>query len=115
MKNDAFSKCHPAVNFLFFVGAIGMSVVIQHPAYLFAGVVTGAMYYLLLNGKKGWKTLLNLLPVFMILTAINPLFNTLGATPLFHLGSRPYTLEALFYGAALASMVFHPFLPLSRR
>ena len=104
MKYDAFSKCHPAVNFLFFVGAIGMSVVIQHPAYLLAGVVTGAIYYLLLNGKKGWKTILGLLPVFIILTVINPLFNTLGATPLFHIGSRPYTLEALFYGAALASM-----------
>ena len=101
---DAFSKCHPAVNFLFFVGAIGMSVVIQHPAYLLAGIVTGAIYYLLLNGKKGWKTILGLLPVFMILTVINPLFNTLGATPLFHFGSRPYTLEALLYGAALASM-----------
>ena len=104
MKYDAFSKCHPVVNFLFFVGAIGMSVVIQHPAYLLAGVVTGAIYYLLLNGKKGWKTILGLLPVFVMLTVINPLFNTLGATPLFHLGSRPYTLEALFYGAALASM-----------
>jgi len=101
---DAFSKCHPAVNFLFFVGAIGMSVVIQHPAYLLAGIITGTIYYLLLNGKKGWKTILGLLPMFMILTVINPLFNTLGATPLFHLGRRPYTLEALFYGAALASM-----------
>ena len=104
MRSDAFSKCHPAVNFLFFVGAIGMSVVIQHPAYLLAGIITGTIYYLLLNGKKGWKTILGLLPVFIILTAINPLFNTLGATPLFHFGSRPYTLEALFYGAALASM-----------
>lgn len=101
---DAFSKCHPAVNFLFFAGAIGMSVVIQHPAYLLAGIVAGAIYYLLLNGKTGWKTILGLLPMFLILTAINPLFNTLGATPLFHLGSRPYTLEALLYGAALASM-----------
>lgn len=104
MRSDAFSKCHPAVNFLFFMGAIGMSVVIQHPAYLLAGIVTGAIYYLLLNGKKGWKTILGLLPMFMILTVINPLFNTLGATPLFHFGSRPYTLEALVYGAALASM-----------
>jgi len=55
---DAFSKCHPAVNFLFFVGAIGMSVVIQHPAYLIAGIVAGAVYYLLLSGRKGWKTIL---------------------------------------------------------
>ena len=104
MKYDAFSKCHPVVNFLFFVGAIGMSVVIQHPAYLLAGIVTGAIYYLILNGKEGWKTILRLLPMFLILTAINPLFNTLGATPLFHLGGRPYTLEALFYGGALAGM-----------
>ncbi len=104
MKFDAFSKCHPAVNFLFFVGAIGMSVVIQHPAYLLAGMITGAVYYLLLNGKKGWKTILGLLPMFVILTAINPLFNTLGETPLFYLFGRPYTLEALFYGGALAAM-----------
>ena len=102
--NDAFSKCHPAVNFLFFVGAIGMSVVIQHPVYLLAGIVTGAVYYLLLNGKKGWKTMAGLLPMFVILTTVNPLFNTLGATPLFSLFDRPYTLEALFYGGVLASM-----------
>ena len=104
MKNDAFSKCHPAVNFLFFVGAIGMSVVIQHPAYLLAGVITGVIYYLLLNGKKGWKTIVGLLPMFAILTAVNPLFNTLGATKLFDIFGRPYTLEALYYGGALASM-----------
>jgi len=104
MRYDAFSKCHPAVNFLFFLGAIGMSVVIQHPAYLLAGVVAGTVYYLLLNGKKGWKTVLGLLPVFIILTGINPLLNTLGATPLFYLFNRPYTWEALLYGATLASM-----------
>ena len=102
--NDAFSKCHPAVNFLFFMGAMGLTVVIQHPMYLLVGAVTGAVYYLLLNGRKGWKTLLGLLPMFLILTAINPLFNTLGATPLFHLFGRPCTLEALLYGGALASV-----------
>ena len=101
---DAFSKCHPAVNFLFFAGAIGLTVVIQHPAFLLAGVLTGGIYYLLLNGKKGCKTILSLLPMFIILTTINPLLNTLGATPLFHLWGRPYTLEALTYGGALASM-----------
>ena len=104
MRNDAFSKCHPAVNFLFFVGAIGMSVVIQHPMYLLSGILTGGIYYLLLNGGKGWRTILGLLPVFVFLTAINPLFNTLGETPLFYVFGRPYTFEALLYGGALASM-----------
>ena len=107
---DAFSKCHPAVNFLFFAGAIGMSVVIQHPAFLLAGILTGAIYYLLLNGKKGRKMILGLLPMFLILTAVNPLFNTMGATPLFHLWGRPYTLEALLYGGAVAGVFVIIFL-----
>ena len=101
---DAFSKCHPAVNFLFFVGAIGCSVVIQHPLYLITGILCGGVYYLLLNGRKGWKMILGLLPMFLILTAINPLFNTYGAHILFSVFGRPYTLEALLYGAAIASV-----------
>ena len=101
---DAFSKCHPAVNFLFFVGAIGCGVVIQHPAYLIAGIVAGAVYYLLLSGRKGWKTILAMFPLFAFLTAINPLFNTYGEKVLLHIFGRPYTLEALLYGAAIAAM-----------
>ena len=107
---DAFSKCHPGVNFLFFAGAIGMSVVIQHPGYLLSGILTGAIYYLLLNGLKGLKTILGLLPIFIILTVINPLFNTMGVTVLFRLFGRPYTREALLYGGATASMFVIIFL-----
>lgn len=104
MHKDAFSKQHPAVSFLFFAGAIVSVVMIQHPAYLLAGIITGATYYMLLNGHKGWKMILAMIPLFLFLTVINPLFNTLGATPLFYLFGRPYTLEALRYGAAVASV-----------
>lgn len=76
---------------------------IRHPAYLLVGMLTGAAYYLLLNGRRGWRLILGLIPLFLFLTAVNPLFNTLGATPLFCLFDRPYTLEALGYGAALAA------------
>lgn len=48
---------------------------------------------------------MGLLPLFVFLTAINPLLNAYGATPLFHLFGRPYTLEALLYGAAIAAML----------
>ena len=101
---DAFSKCHPAVNFLFFAGAIGTSVLIQHPMYLLVGILTGATYYLLLNGSKGWKMLLGMAMLFLFLMAINPLFNTFGETPLCYLFGRPYTLEALRYGAVLGGV-----------
>ena len=104
MKYDAFSRCHPVVNFLYFVGAIGFGVVIQHPAYMLAAVIGAAVYYLLLKGKKGIKTILLLLPVFFLITAVNPLFNTLGETELFSLFGKPYTLEALYYGAVVGGI-----------
>lgn len=104
MKYDAFSKCHPAVNLIFFLGAIGCAVVIQHPAYLLAGAAAGAVYYLLLHGKQGVKMLLGMLPLFVVLSGINPLFNTQGERVLFQLFGRPYTLEALLYGMAVAGI-----------
>ena len=104
MSMDAFSKRHPIVNFIFFLGAIGFGVVIQHPVYLAAGFVLSTTYYLLLSGGKGIKMLLALLPLFLLMAVINPLFNTYGATVLFYVFGRPYTLEALYYGAAIAAV-----------
>lgn len=105
MRRDAFSGCHPAVNFLFFAGAIGCAVVIQHPAYLAAGAVCAAIYYLLLQGRKGLGLILGLMPLFALLTAINPLFNTQGQRVLFYVFGRPYTFEALLYGAAVSGVL----------
>ena len=105
MSMDAFSKRHPIVNFIFFLGAIGFGVVIQHPVYLAAGFVLSTTYYLLLSGRKCIKMLLALLPLLLLMTVINPLFNTYGATVLFYVFGRAYTLEALYYGAAIASVL----------
>ena len=78
MEIDAFSKRHPAVNFLFFLGAIGCAVVIQHPAYVGLGIVCGCAYYLLLHGRKGLWGIAGMLPICLILIFLNPLFNTYG-------------------------------------
>ena len=102
MSSDAFSKRHPVVNFIFFLGAIGFGVVIQHPVYLVAGFLCSSAYYLLLNGRKGIKMLLGLGLFFLVMTAINPLFNIYGRTTLFFLFGRPYTLEGMYYGAGIA-------------
>ena len=104
MGNDAFSNCHPAVNFTFFVGAIGCAVVIQHPAYLAMGILSGITYYLLLHGRKGIQNILAMLPIFLILTFANPLFNQYGQRVLFRYFGRPYTLEALLYGLAIGGI-----------
>lgn len=105
MTHDALSNRHPAVSFLFFILAIGFGVVIQHPAYLLAGAVCAGSYYLLLNGRSGWRMICGLVPVFVLLSAINPLFNTYGATVLFCLFGRPFTLEALLYGMVISGML----------
>ena len=102
MNQDAFSKRHPIVNFLFFLGAIGFGVIIQHPMYLLAGFLCSITYYLQLNGRKGLKNLLWMLLLFLMMTAINPLFNVYGKTRLFTVFGRPYTLEGIYYGAAVA-------------
>lgn len=104
MKRDAFSQYHPAVNFLYFVGAIGFGVVIQHPAYMLAGAAGSAIYYLLLHGLKGWRMILGMIPLFGLVSVINPVFNTYGETILFYLFGRPYTFEALLYGMVIAGM-----------
>lgn len=105
MDHDAFSRCHPAVNFLFFVGAIACSVLINHPAYLAASLFCAMSYYLCLKGRRALRMLSAMLPLFVLVAAINPLFNTAGAHPLFLLFGRPYTLEALCYGLIVAAML----------
>lgn len=105
MDHDAFSRCHPAVNFLFFVGAIACSVLITHPAYLAASLISAMAYYLCLKGRKAWRMLGSLLPLFVLVAAVNPLFSTGGAHPMFSVFGRPYTLEALCYGLVVAAIL----------
>ena len=105
MGRDAFSGCHPGVNFLFFLGAIGFGATIQHPAYCAVGCICAALYYLLLKGKDGLKMLGGLAGLFALLSTVNPLLNRSGKTVLFTWLGRPYTLEALYYGMALGSIL----------
>ena len=105
MRQDAFSGCHPAVNFLFFVGAIGFGATIQHPAYCGAAFICAAIYYLLLKGKAGLKMLVTVGTLFVLMSLVNPLLNKSGKHVLFTWFGRPYTLEALYYGMALGAIM----------
>lgn len=104
MTHDAFSRCHPAVNFLFFVAALGCGMVIQHPAYILAGVVSGGLYFCLLYGRRGFSRIGMLLPLPILTAVLNPLINHRGKEVLFLVMGKPYTLEALCYGLALGGI-----------
>lgn len=104
MRETYFAKLHPVIDFGFFIAAICFAVLVQHPAYLAAGIVCGLLLNVSLVGRKAIKSFLWMLPLWAFLTAINPLFNTLGQRVLFTYFGRHYTLEALYYGMAIASM-----------
>jgi energy-coupling factor transport system permease protein len=103
--DDAFADYHPAIGFLFFIGAIIMGMFFVHPVFLCVSIAASVLYYLLLTGRKGIKFLGSMLVLFIAISLINPLFNTLGNTVLFnYFGGRRFTLEALLYGCATGGM-----------
>ena len=102
---DSFSSYNPIINFTFFIGAIILGMFFIHPVYLAASVVLSAVYLVTIKGAKSFKTIAALCVVFVVVSLINPLFNTRGDTVLFTYFNRPYTLEALFYGMSTGAML----------
>lgn len=105
MRTDGFSKCHPVTNFLFFLLTICFGVLFQHPAYLLASLLCAGIYYLLLRGRNGLRSMAWMLPLLLAVAAINPIFNTRGEHILFFLFGRPYTQEAFLYGLAVGAIL----------
>lgn len=104
--NDRFSQYNPIINFIFYIGAVFLGMFFTHPAYVAASVFFSAAYYISICKRRALKSIGGFLALFVVLSAINPLFNTLGENVLFTFANgRPYTLEALLYGVANAGMV----------
>ena len=103
-RQDAFSGYSPQVNFIFYISTVFFTVLIVHPAFLACSLVLSAVYYLQVRGRQGLRMIGGMIPLFLALSLLNPLLNTGGRRVLFCLGSRPYTLEALYYGMALGAM-----------
>jgi len=105
MKIDAFGTYNPITNFVFFIGAVVMGMFFIHPVSVCCSIVCSLIYYFWLKRLKGFRLLAYLVILFMVLTVLNPFFNTDGQIVLFWAFARPYTLESLIYGATLAGMV----------
>lgn len=102
-----FGGYHPLINFIFFIAAVVFGMFFVHPVFTAVCVIFSLIYYFTIKGKGGIRFAAGMLLLAVLLTAINPIFNTLGDTVLFtYLGGRRYTLEALIYGACSAGMFF---------
>ena len=102
-----FKTYHPIVNFVYFVFVIGFSCFFMHPACLFISLISSFTYSVMLKGKKAIKTnLIYMLPMLIMMSLINPIFNHEGITILAYLPSgNPMTLESVIYGLCAAIMI----------
>ncbi len=107
MKNDAFSGCHPLVNFEFFLSVLLLSMFLTQPVCLLLSLAGAALYNLRLKGAKALRfQLVYLLPLLVLTLLLNPLFSHEGATILLYLpNGNPLTLESMAYGASAAVLL----------
>ena len=103
---STFAGYHPAVNFIFFAFAIGITMFSMDPVFLTVTVIASWTWSIILSGRKAIKfNLLMTLPVLVFMAIINTLFTHNGATVLFYLSGNRITLEAFIFGVAGALLL----------
>lgn len=104
---SSFARRHPAVSFTYFVIILGFTMWFNHPICLAASLAGAVAWSIYLKGKKAVRfALTGLLPMFIFMWVINPLFSHAGVTILAYFPSgNPLTLESILYGLAAAIML----------
>ena len=108
MQNrDAFSSCHPVINFLYFALVLLVTMFCLHPIILGLSLAGSVVYAVYLNGQRAVRfSLAFLLPMMLLTLIINPAFNHQGITILTYLPTgNPLTLESILYGVSAAAML----------
>lgn len=112
-----FSKCHPTVNYMYYISTVIFGVIFRHPVLLCISFFACVSYYVYLSGKKAIKSIFGFfLPMILFVTFINGLTAHYGVTPLFSLPSgNNICLEPILYGfvtgvsAVIVIMIFHSY------
>ena len=98
-----FKEYHPWVNLIFFIFAIGVTMLSNDPIFVGVTLVFAWAYSILLKGKAALKyNLLLTVPIMVIMTLINAVFVHNGATILFYISDLRITLEAVLFGMVSA-------------
>ena len=93
----------PGAACLYFVAVIGGTVFVSSPLLRLISLIFAAVSAIGCGlAKAPRRETTFYLTVAAAVTFLNPVIVTYGKTPLFMLGSRPYTLEALLYGCCNA-------------
>ncbi len=95
----------PYISFGYFSVVITFTMVLFHPYFVVLSLITSFISTFTLLGSKQLKRIPYYLILIIIVSLINPIFNTNGQRVLFSYFNRPYQLEPLVYGFIL-SLVF---------
>lgn len=97
-----FDSYHPTINLLYFVAAIGCTVVFRHPVFLGISYLCAFIYSVKLNGRRSLIFNLCLVPLIAVYALIYSYYNHFGVTNLRRnfIGNE-ITLEALVYGLVI--------------
>ncbi len=102
----AFGSYHPGVTAAVLAAAVALGVLVRRPSFLVVGAAFAAASYLALRGRAGVRLVCGMAPLVVVVALVNPLFVARGETVLLTwLGGRPYTLEALAFGASTGAML----------
>jgi energy-coupling factor transport system permease protein len=107
VSRDAFSSCHPTVNFLYFGLVLLFTMCFDHPLARLVSLAGALCYDLYLNGRRAARfSLLYMLQMMLFAAILNPAFSHEGVTILSYLPSgNPLTLESILFGVGAALML----------
>lgn len=101
-----FSMYHPITNAIYYMAVIGTAIFIMHPVYMAISFLSAAAYEVYLNKGKGLRKVCGLIPVFLLMALINPLFSHRGITLIFYFPTgNPLTLESILFGLGSGLMI----------
>lgn len=99
-----FEDHNPITVAFYFLCVIGLTMFSMNPMILILSLCAGVLTLCLYTHPRASSYVFGA-GLFVVLAIINPLVVHRGATVLFYLNSRPFTLEALLYGLTAAAMV----------
>lgn len=102
----AFGNFHPLVLLIYYLSVMITAMFIWNPVLQGLALLGGVLFCMMLLRKRQIiRDVLFYVPMFLIIAVTNPLFSHNGITPLFFMNGNPVTLEAFFYGIAIAVML----------
>lgn len=104
----AFATYHPIVLFLYYIAVLIFAMITMHPVMLAASAAGAVLFFGCMYARRPKviaKNLVYYLLLFLLLSAVNPLFSHDGERILFFMNGNAVTLEAILYGGAIALLM----------